>query len=772
MTSGPAEVDGFTLSGLAEVCSKSKALPNLLQIYDAMTTTRHQVRPGFDLARPRDLHYQMEEVWAKALEPHLPEIVHPLLERTTWRIEERHALLKAWGQITDARDPDSRNRSAIEPHAQDEMPWTIDGLIDVARKCLEWLANHEPEEEKTWSERFVASEVALLRRLAIHAIGARTDLSRDEKIAWLVEKCDVNEVHAHHEIFRAVAEAYPEAAQSTRSALIQAVSEYRAPESEYRNSVERTAYHHFVWFHWLHAADPKCDAAKEALDVVWAAHPDFPAPEHADFTHWMEIRSPTSPWTAEMLLEAAPDEVLHALINHQPNDKERFWGDDRWALRRAVGEASKRDPSWALGIADAMASIAAWEADLWPEILTSWQQTGHESDQVMQILQHLSAEELQQRHPSQIADILSDIVQQADPSSIEDPLPKCNDIASALERFVPTTELPNMAASAAGEPQRTNWLNLAINHLSGKLALYRIHSISRWMKQQEETPKGLDDEYKVALQRILDDATIAGKLGRSVLASQLSFMLYIDQSWAEAELLPLFKADQQDFQFAWDGFLGWGRLSRPIAELLKDHLISATGPIQELSDRDTMMRFTQFYVTSMGWLISSAEDRWITEFFRHASAEAKRYFAADVGRSVRGLSEAQQQEWWRVWIRDYWSNRLQGIPAALDDEEVGLMLDWVLQLPGVFHEAVTMALQTPKVSLGGRLILHDIAETELAEQHPIELAQFLIHLSECETEPWFWWRTKATLGELLESPLPDELERRLREIGARHNLGE
>ena len=82
---------------------------------------------------------------------------------------------------------------------------------------------------EAWCNRFASSDVPLLRRLAIHALAARNDLSADDKIAWLLERCDVNEIAAHHEIFRAVAHEYPQASLRQRRALIQAISEYRLP---------------------------------------------------------------------------------------------------------------------------------------------------------------------------------------------------------------------------------------------------------------------------------------------------------------------------------------------------------------------------------------------------------------------------------------------------------------------------------------------------------------------------------------------------------------
>ena len=771
MTAGPPDMADFTLLRLAKICSDTKEFLNLLQIYDAMTARRYQVRPGFDFELPDNHQYSMQELWTESLEPHLPEIVQPLLERTTWRLEERHSLLRAWDRSTDTWDSDSWHRSAIEPHAQDDIPGQIDNVIDVARECLQWLGVHEPAVAKMWSERSIKSQVPLLRRVAIHAMAACADISATEMIAWLLERYDVNDLAAHHEIFEAVGNASPYAEKAERVALIQAISKYQAPESDNFESHELLAHHLFVWLYWLHEADPSCAIATETLDEAWAEHPEFRAPQHAAFAHWMEIRSPTSPWTADMFLAMASDKALSALQSYQPGEEDPFEGHHRWAVLRAAGEACRTDANWALGLADEMASSGAWDTDVWDKILMGWHQAELEVDQLARILGFLQVNELQERQAERIADILGQIVQNVDTPVDRQGLQTCDGIATALQQYVLNAPLPPTTASVDGQPRR-GWLDRAINHLSGRLALYWIHSISRTKSRQEEPAEGLSNEHRQALQLILEDDTDAGKLGRTVLASQLGFMLFIDRTWAEENLLPLFDAHHTDFECAWDGFLGCGRLTRPIAELLQDQIIGATEHIQRLCGRDSMMRFTEYYVAALGWLITGADDRWITEFFRQAEPDSKRFFASDINRRLRNLDEAQQKEWWNTWVRDYWRNRLQGVPAALDNMESGLMLEWVLQLPGVFQEAVRMAVQMPQGRLDGFPRLRDIRESDLATRYPKELAEFLVHIGGHETNPWLWMGTRHTIDELLAYPLPEEMEQGLRELGAKYPLGE
>ena len=73
------------------------------------------------------------------------------------------------------------------------------------------------------------------------------------------------------------------------------------------------------------------------------------------------------------------------------------------------------------------------------------------------------------------------------------------------------------------------------------------------------------------------------------------------------------------------------------------------------------------------------------------------------------------------------------------------MLGWVILLPAVFPEAVETATKMPKATITRSRVLHNISERGLVERFPVELAKFLVHLGQCQTEPWFWMRTRSVI---------------------------
>ena len=766
----PAQIDHYALSGLIVSCAALGAHQSLLRAYDMLTGSRYQVRPAGAWDTSLNAHIRMEKLWETCLEPHLPQIAHSLLDRTSIRLEERRAAMLAWGEGNDTWDPDSYGRSAIEPHSQDDLPRHIDTLVNVARGCLEWLAVNDPRAVGTWCDRFVGANTPLLRRLAIHATSARADLSGDDRLLWLLEHCDVNELATHHEIFRSVAGVYPHAQEPHRQALIEAVLKYRAPSGGWLDLEPEivTAHHHYNWFHWLHQADPDCEIARAELDAMRDEHPDFASPDHPDFTHWSQSISSKSPWNAEELLAKPAGDWVDDLLVFQPTDRDRVDGLGRWELLQAVGDAVGRNPAWGLDLADVLADADNWDSDLWSHMLMGWEKAELTAEEIPRLLERLSSGELQARNARLVADTLCNLVQHGEGSLCEQSLQEANSIASTLQAYTPLEQIPNSIAYTGGIPHDMGWLYKANNHLAGKLALFWIHSVSLWRKLQEPPPSSLRGAYRIAFDAVIDDDQITGKLGRSVLASQFNFLLAADETWALENLLPLFDVGHEDFQCAWDGFLTWGRLSPPVAQHLRSSLIGAVRRIDHDFNRDTALRFAEFYVAALGWFVTGANDEWVTGFFEHAGSEARRLFALQVGRRLRNLDETQQREWWEIWLKEYWEHRLLGVPFPLDDEEVESMLGWVAHLTGVFPEAVEVASRMRVAPLNHSLILHDLEEAHLTDRHPKELTKFLLHLSECETEPWFWMDIRGVVDRLLAKGLPIELELGLRELLARH----
>lgn len=750
----------YSLLGVAEHCANAGEIQCLLQVYDAATANLVQ----FLSNEHQGVDDSWCDLWRKLSAMCLPQTAHRLLERTTMRLEQRHSARIAWNQGDHKTDRDSDFRSAIEPHEQDQRLRRIDLLIDVARDCLEWLATHDRVAARSWCDRFAKADAPLLRRLAIHAIDARQDLSADDKVAWLLERCDVNETEARHEIFRMARNIYQELSPQKREDLIQAISNYELPEniSTYRN--EQLAYHRFNWFCWLQT-DPNCELLTKELNQIRAQYPEFQPRQYPDLPHGYSMNFTTqSPWSVEKLLTKPASEWLSSLLNYQPSQEEQIQPmQSRHSLLLEVRQAAKDKTAWGLDLADAMAEKAQWETDLWEWIIYAWEEADLDQGSTRRVLSHLSKDELHhQRNARAITGFLNKFIQKTDAKDLTQWLDMLHKIAFDIHLHAVTVE-----DESREDPQDRDWFQEAINHPSGKLAEFWIYSINHWRKQQVVPPQTLNPEHRRALDTIIQDSGIPGKLGRTILVSEFDFLYNVDSVWAEQYLLPLFDAEHGDFSCAWDGFTFLRSLSPQLLELLQDKLIGALQRGIREFPQDTLERFVQSYVATLIWLIKDTNNHWISEFFKYAqeNVEIKHKFAVQIRNQLRNLDESQQQECWNVWLKNYWKNRLQGVPCPLEDRETAEMFEWVIHLQGVFPEAVAMAVQMkPVTSEDHSNILHQISESNLIDHYPNELAQFLIHLGSTEHLPWFWKTYLDVVHRLSQKDLPADLAQRVREL--------
>ena len=766
------------LSWMGEKSSKNGMLASLLQVFDAMAESRMLLKQDVwrqgvsddDEATPVDVdlpligeQYHLEVLWQKALKPNLAQLAEPVLGISIRCLENQHLNFSVWQKASRNWDSESWRRSAIEDGVEDEP---VDILINAARDCVEWLAGNQADAAEHWCARLVGSQAPLLRRLGVHALSARPDLTADGKVDWLLERIGLHDFPTHHEVFRAVKLAYPECSRERRQAIIDAVRAYRWPDVKDPDKERRAGYHQLEWLHWLHEASPDCVLAKQALEAVSTQHPGFKPSEHPDLTHWtgsFEYVTPLSPWTTKELLDKPATDWLQELLSFQP--KQEPFRLEREGLVDAVREAAKRKFDWGRDLADALARAGEWDTELWSGLIRAWSGMDLGEDVHRVVLNRLGRVELYPKHAREIADALEALVENDGKPYALNLLPQANEIAASLWHTLDRT--PQIE-------ETENWLTTAINHPAGVLAEFWLHGLSLWRKHQQPLPKAMSGEYRTALSGIAQDPTVPGRLGRSILAGQFAFLLAADERWTKENLIPLFgnRDNIADFQAVWDGFLTWGRLNPTAAENLQDAFLEAVQQIDsDLANRRN--DFVKYYVTMLGYFAADPLETWVPKLLGHGGEEARGRFAFEIGSHLRRTDETRQQEWWGRWLKRYWENRLQGVPAPLEPVEVETMLGWLPALTAVFPEAVALAVRMPQVPLQhGYGLIDEFGKSDsLLGKHPRELAQLLIYLGRSDSPGYVWGdRGRQLIDRLLQSDLSNEMEQGLKELKVKKGL--
>lgn len=771
----PGIPDNHIMGLLAKRSSEGGDTNSLLQIFMAMVSSRLQVKEGFNGYEEKQAdetkldvefplasdHWHLNNVYEKYVQPILKDIAVPLLKGTVTQLERIHTRSAAWGKGNRDWDSLSCRRSAIEPHEQDNLHHAVDVLIDAARDSLVSVHQSNPTIAQGFFDDYSKLDAPILRRLSIHALTERHDIGVEKKLDMFLQQMNLHEISSHHEIYRFAANIYPLLNDSAKQKLFQEIWKYEWPNPESDEPEVRTARKHYNWFQWLSETDPNCTLAEEAKNRVLERYPEFQPSDHPDLTLWFSGAGwvgPQSPWTVEELLSKPASEWLDELLTFEGDN---FLGPDRDGLRGAQTETAKKNVAWGFSLATELRDKNEWNSDLWGGLIRAWEEWPPEEESCKKAIDWLAHGELRETYLYEISRVLSALVRDNGKDCALAILPDANSLAEVLWESAVAEDYPE---------SKDDWLHFAINNTAGVLAEFWLHSLSLWWKAQDPKPEAIPPEYTAPLESILHDMSPAGGVALSVLASQFAYFLSIDSTWTTKEILPWFDHDKDPLrmQQSWDGFLSSGNLNPRVFDVLAPFFLKASPRLSHelASHRD---RFAEFFAVMVVFYIPNPLEEAIPTFFQNSESEDRRNFAAYVEHMLRGLNEEQQQEQWQKWLNEYWQNRLQGIPAPLEGNEIKEMMEWLQRLTAVFPDAVELATRMPQVVFEHLSVGYDLKKSELPVRYPNAVSKLLIHLMQSESPHYVWYGVKEVIGKLrgeeVDPAIWQELERRSTALG-------
>lgn len=736
LASARDDVDPHILMWLAERSAASGEIQLALKVFLAMAKHRLDLKPSFkwggdeDETKNRRLnaecplradHWVLNEIWEKQLKSQLHLIAQSLLSGIINELEDIYRDYSAWGKGTRLWDPVSFGRSAIEPSDQDGYPEAVDVLITACRDALEWLIANDPILLDAWLERLGKSEVPIHRRLAVHAVAAHPQKSADERLRWLMTHMDLYDSTIHHEIYRAVAQAYTGSSPETRRAVVEAVLMQKLPDSAYESAEKNTERAYFDWLAWLERADSNCPIVQTALVPIKAKYSEWKLSERPDFTHYVSSgwTGPHSPWTVGELLSQRPVDQLDSLLSFKG---ERFDGPDRSGLIVTLQGACKQNKAWAFDLARALRGRSLWSSDLWPAVFRGWQDGELTLQDWQAVLELIGDQLLLCVHGRDIAHLLFSLVRDKGKPFALEILKQANTIALACwNSLVPEDE----------DKEIDDWLSRAINRPAGVIVEFWIHGLSLLIQGRKGGERKLPDYYRQWFSMVVENPTSNGGLGRSVLASQTGFLFGLDETWARKHLVPLFSnSNREIFDQTWDGFLAWGRLYPALVEALIPAFVAALPRLDGALSR-RRQRFTEFYTALVVFHVSDPRAQLLPELFKYGSPEDRLSFASHLGYFLKNMDPANRQQLWVRWLQDYWRDRLQAIPKPLDDEEIRAMREWLPALGDAFPEAVLLVLRSQAVSVEHAHFLYQLKESDLVTRFPLDMTELIIYLTNC-----------------------------------------
>lgn len=695
----------------------------------------------------------LSKAWNRLIAPNLSECAYELCVGLEVNLRRAHRLANGQPARHPGYDRLGGKRSAIEQHAEEvSHDDHVNLLIDWARDSIDELAKSHPAAAATFTDGWLASDMPLLHRLAIHAQGGRSDLTSTDKIRWVIAKLPLYDHRLKHEVFVVIRGHLAQADKSAQDALLEAATETK-PEEEWAD------YEHFNLLTWIVDSAPEFDSARRELEEVESLHPDFGRREHPDLnlavkTGWEKRHPPMSVDELRRLLDSDPPQAVREIVElHGKRDTlgQPSWDDGR----RLVTELAQTVPSAGIDFLDAVAALEAGVESVGTEVVDSltsdvirgWAAAELTSQQWGALLGWLQSAESLDGSLDDVARLLQAGVADRDHPFPVERLEQAKDLARKVAGV-----LDPARPARFGNGDGFRWPTIGLNDAQGVIVQFWFAVL--------ELERGAERSGAASMPPEISDQLISlttgknqGALGAiAMVAGQLRFLHAYDEAWTESNVFPMFDFENPNrAQAAWQGFLVWGRfddrlLTRGLLDMYQqawrhlDQLGDADSGSQERSVEDARRRLVDHVADVALYSGSEVRREWLNDFITAVDEPLRESFARRVGMSWRrALRDAAtagktRPQWdpWLMWARTYWQARLNSDPVALSPGEVAALNTWVLCTGDHFPEAVELSLRSAQMgALDDGLVqdlVRDLAKSDVVRAFPNEAARWLTHL--------------------------------------------
>ncbi|WP_198166764.1 DUF4020 domain-containing protein [Mycobacterium sherrisii] len=723
-----------------------------LYLFTHLTEPQSYLMPGFlDASRVevgvRGDDYWLREAWKKVFLPNLSDAAAKLLP-----VIDQH-LRQAYLELVIAQGPNaaawsSYGRTAIEPHPSDQFPGPLGFLIDAARDCIESLLNTAVPQANTQLDSWAATDILLLRRLAVHGWIERHDISAAEKVAWLQTRSWLFDSGLSHEIFRLLAEALPAIDADDTKALVDII----AAAANTNESVRaRAAY---ILTH-IGRHSPNPTSAHEALAAITAAHPELQPPERIEADGADAAASDAAPTTPDEFHSklAADAPAIRELLIQYESKQDRFDAPEWFLMGQLLGEVVGQWPTDGFAVLDA---VGADHPGISQAVIYGWGRATLDDVTAQQVLTRIGQLELRQLVHA-IARMLCS--RSTDWRSI--PASR----AVAVECW---TSIPIDTPSAL---EGGDWTDRAGNHPAGLLAEYWILSVEAEWNTAPDAWNGLTTEVAQHLDRMLDTNDTRGEMAQVMVANSIRFLHEADAAWCERNVLPLLRWDDEErARRAWGGYLsrgGWTDelLSAGLLPLFLD-TVAHRGKLEKRRGWRLLEQLAEIAVYA-----ERNPREWLSEFIQKATLTTRVEWAEQVAHTLRNAQSDLVELQWRRWIHEYWEGRVEGRLTTMTTEEASAMAEWVLYLTDSQEEAIALALRHEAGLTSQSRVFHVLRGQNRIARCPERFADLVKHLLTGSKLPCYsGYDLPSIVQQLKTHGVSEDSIRPIREQGIRLNI--
>ncbi|HWR84277.1 MAG TPA: SIR2 family protein [Candidatus Deferrimicrobium sp.] len=671
--------------------------------------------------------YWLRQSWT-SLRERVGEFWRYLLPTVQKYLSDAYHMNATFGKAAGDQDSQSWWRSAVEKHEQDEHSHrSFDVLIDAARDILVYLLKNEDvvQEGKSLVESWFATEVPLLRRIAIHGVAVGDCWSGDEKITWLLDK---NLIYRHsfkHETFQVLRAALANCTDSVIQKLVDTVLTERATRVDSDESKRIREYEKYNLLLWMKRSAPESAIVRRAFQEIQDANPSFVPREYPDLDFWTTGAhrvEPVSP-KKEADLRNMPSSELSELLATYKGDRPYDYDEERRGLLGELSMVVASSFDWSMRLAQRLIADGHLQGDVWYHLIKGWTQTPLSEPEWEKTIVFLSAHPEINRETQGACELLENAVKSEKQIS-DNVLSRLEDLSDVIWKELET--LP--PAELFGQ----SWLATAINHGAGKLGEFWLQALHQRFIRAGERWAGMPEEYKDRFEKVISSDSYAGQLGRCVLASRLHYLYLRSQDWSKKNLLPLldFSISPDRATAAWHGFLVWGQVLPNLVNDLKPLYIQAVDQLSDTQERHREQLFSHVTDIMLDFPGDPPDWKWFYEILgqKNTSDKDRQQVIDRIWLRLRQEREGFKNAVWSNWLKRFWSDRADGVPVPLSVEEADRLIEWTPWLKPVFAEAVDLACRTLGFKLMHTHLYHELGESSLPSSHPKDVVRLLVYI--------------------------------------------
>lgn len=605
-------------------------------------------------------NYTLQQNWINLIKPNLEVLAHklfPLLQSKWYKI----AMMQKSNNIEGTFDRINFNRSAIEPHEQDDLTDDFDLMIDITRDVFEHLAQNGKNLVSCFCQTISTCESLLLKRMGIHAMNHLASVSSSNKVTWLLDNDLIFMHELKHEIYMLLKEHYSNIGIDLKKKLLREIkNKYKLEEKVISDEDELLTHTGFKLIFWLHKMDKECKLTKEEFDGLNARFPNYQVGDYPDLNHYsFGFVGSKSSFSEKDILEMDLVKDIDKLLEYK-GDESIYHSRD--ALLSNIQKATLNDFQWSINLSNVFLEREIYNTDIWCYILMGWEQntdlSDYEWNQIFNLALNKIIEKNEHTH-LYLARILREFSR-----NVEDRetglIQKSENIGFSI-----ITNLKNDET----EPKYENIMSKAINDPAGVLTYYFIYMLSHHQSNESSFPI----QYKSLFSEICSVTTNNKQIMKVILAEHLAFLYSIDEKWCERYLVPLFDFEvKATARYVWTGFLFNPGLNVPLISTLKPYFIQVINDLN-LLNKELRSRFCDVIaLITIEGIFYEIDRLWLNQFVKKPRQQDLINYLTSIKSRLDKLTLEQKQLVHKYWLEKYIQLRID-LQNATDKEVIELI---------------------------------------------------------------------------------------------------